>query len=256
MKAHCTALAAALLAASAGAADTVLGTLPNTAATVHDAANVVLSFESGAAAYSPPGSPTVWYPFETANPTNDASGHDHHFDLGSGAAKPAYVDTDNGFYFDGSDYGFIGTSTIIMHGAANGTVCMWVLCSNATGVAETLIAPQASSEWRTYFNSSSTEYQYVNGGFSTYNITTRTTWHHLACTYDGAVAKTRTLYVDGVQVDQDTQAGALSVAQKWILGALDTASQNFKGQIDDLIIYDGATLTSNEVHGVCADTAH
>lgn len=73
-------------------------------------------------------------------------------------------------------------------------------------------------------------------------------WHHVAWTADAA-ANSSILYVDGVQVG-DNSWGATADVKLWMLGKLKgSVVNNYTGSIDDFRLYD-APLTQNEIRNL------
>ena len=204
---------------------------------------------STAVGWRPPGSPLVWYPMNAASPTADASGNGHTMVLGGGAAQPTYVSDDDGYSFDGGDWAEIGTSTSLLNGTNKVSVAYWVK-NAAAGAGETPLSTTGTSGCRFYWSSGGNEYCYLNGNFSVFPITTRTVWHHIVETYDGA---NRYAYLDGTQVDKDAQTGNLAIAVKWLIGSYDKATVFLNGNIDDVVLWP-SVLTSNQVHTLWLDT--
>ena len=71
-------------------------------------------------------------------------------------------------------------------------------------------------------------------------------WTHIATTYDGATLR---FFVNGVQVDQRAQTGAITTSTSPLrIGGNSVWGEYFAGQIDEVRIYDRA-LTAAEVQG-------
>ena len=69
------------------------------------------------------------------------------------------------------------------------------------------------------------------------------TWHHVAVTQNGSTA---TLYIDGVKAASGTASNTISADTETYLG-VNFWDTPFNGLIDDLYIYNGTTLTDEQV---------
>jgi len=258
MKIPCIALAAALLAASAGAADTVLGTLPNTAATVTDSANVVLTF-GGGAAYTPladwPQTNNLLFAFTFGSDgTTDDSGNGHTLVYGAGAAAPTYVDATNGLSFDGTaDFAAVGTANDHFNGLATATIACWAK-RDATGTRYSMTPSNSTAGIGFQILTSGARgiLRDVVTGIETMNTGT---WYHHVLTFDNGATPDARLYVDGIYVQSVSIAsGTLTVSGKYLLGAYTPASTFYDGNLDDVGGWT-SVLTSNEVFNLYVDTA-
>ena len=70
-------------------------------------------------------------------------------------------------------------------------------------------------------------------------------WHHIAATFDGA---TRKIYMDGIVIGSDVPPVAFNVSAgtQGFIACYNSASMHFKGNIDELRIFDKA-LTQSEI---------
>ena len=74
-------------------------------------------------------------------------------------------------------------------------------------------------------------------------------WQHVACTYDGAFKR---VYVNGVEIGAYALTGAITTANPVSIGGhINATTRNFRGELDDVRIYNRA-LTAQEIYRMAA----
>lgn len=74
-------------------------------------------------------------------------------------------------------------------------------------------------------------------------------WQHVACTYDGAFKR---VYVNGVEIGAYARTGAITTTNTVSIGGhINATDRNFRGELDDVRIYNRA-LTAQEIYRMAA----
>jgi len=88
-----------------------------------------------------------------------------------------------------------------------------------------------------------------NNSLDVTGVLTLDTLHHLACTWDGTIAK---IYVDGVEKASGTRSGTLTAnARDVVIGELPGGGENYGGKIDRLFLFNVAK-TALQIQGEAA----
>jgi hypothetical protein len=199
-----------------------------------------------------------WKLDEGAGPsfTRDWSGNGNHGTLSSSGATWAGACGSIGFddaaamSFDGaSGYVSVGTSNLPLPNAAQ-SISAWVnITALPAGAASIVSLTGASSAMKLGLSATSLRVLRNDGtALISTSAPSTSAWHHVAYTWDGTNNK---LYVDGTAVTPTTTSHDSAAVTSAFIGATSAAADFFKGQIDDVRVYN-TTLTAAQVARLAA----
>jgi hypothetical protein len=186
----------------------------------------------------------------------DNSGSGHNGTLVNGATWTAGK-FDNGLSLDSTnDYVSVANPSTLNFGTSDFTIALW-LKRQATGVEHTILSKTANMSWTSggkelFINGSNNTLGFgsfgVGEAFSTGTFTNDGLWHHVAVTFvDGS--NTITFYIDGVASGGGTLNLPADVGSHVVKLGSSPAPHYFRGQLDELRIFDRA-LSSSEVQSI------
>jgi hypothetical protein len=183
--------------------------------------------------------------------TADASGLGNHAVI-SGATRTASGYSGNALQFNGTSDWVTVNDSASLDLTSGMTLEAWVKPANLNGW-RTILSKELSTNDAVYsfYASDDTNKpwmgQIINGSvkpLSGVSSLTANTWSHVTATYDG---QTQRLYVNGVQVSQRAQTGAIQTSNYVMrIGGNSIWGEYFQGTIDEVRIYNRA-LSSTEV---------
>jgi len=199
----------------------------------------------------------VWLPMD--GNADDATGNENNGIIyGTEPTTDRFGNGNKAIYFDGQDYIDLGTGNFGFDATNEFTITLWI--NMHENLATTFDPIIDKGQWNEPFYFDIDQGSKIRSGVrtsTTYYLTANTPltlneWTHVAMTYkDGE----RAIYMNGIAENADAPTGTLATSNKpTYIGRLPNAENYFRGDMDDLKIYNRA-LSSAEIMGIYNDTS-